>query len=311
MSARRVVRRAPAKVNLTLSVLGRRPDGYHELDSLMWALPLADRIEVIEAPEEAGLALEVTGPASGGVPSDGSNLALRAARAVLELARERGRGPKGARFLLEKHVPAEAGLGGGSSDAIAAGLACAELWGLPAEDDELAARLAALGSDCAFFLRARATGFARCRGRGERVEPLAPLVLPWTLALLTPSFGCSTAAVYGALGSLPPRPPARELAPETLVEASLEVLSAWLSNDLEEAARRVSPPLRELRARLEELAPGRFHLAGSGSSCFGFFPDAPAAEALLERLVSEDRGRRFALRGRWVLPPGGAAASSA
>jgi 4-diphosphocytidyl-2-C-methyl-D-erythritol kinase len=299
VSARRVTVRAPAKVNLSLAVLGRRPDGYHELDNVMMTLELGDLVTAEARDEEC--TLELGGPAASGVPEDGTNLALRGALAVRALAERRGLAPGGVHLTLEKRVPAQAGLGGGSSDAAAAALACAELWGLDPDEREILEALSALGSDCAFFLAARASGLARCTGRGEIVEPLAALDLRWSLALVTPDFGCSTSAVYAAFAS--PESKRREpLEPRALRAGSLEEARALLSNELEPAAERAHPELARFRARLEELAPRAFRLAGSGSSCFGFFADEADARAVLERLEGAQRGRRYALRGRWVLP---------
>jgi 4-diphosphocytidyl-2-C-methyl-D-erythritol kinase len=292
--------RAPAKVNLSLAVLGRRADGFHELDTVLMALELGDVLEA-RARDDEHLELSVSGPAAAGVPSDGTNLALRAAHAVQELARMRGLAPSGAALALEKHVPAAAGLGGGSSDAAAAAFACAELWGLPPDDPALLERLAELGSDCPFFLAARATGLARCTGRGERVEALSALELPWQLVVVTPDVACSTAAVYAALERREGGE-RRRFDPRALAGLPLASARARLENDLEEAAGRVQPALFEFRARLDELAPGAFRLAGSGSSCFGFFEDARAADDFLARLDAANRGRRYALRARWTGP---------
>ncbi len=308
MSARGVRVRAPAKVNLSLAVRGRRADGFHELDTVLCALELADELTASAVPG-AGLSLVVRGPAAAGVPADGSNLVLRAAQALGALARARGLEPCGIEFALEKRVPAAAGLGGGSSDAAAAALACCALWGLEPDDPAVLARLAELGSDCPFFLAARASGLARCTGRGERVEPLPALALPWTIAVVTPDFGCATAEVYGALRGLPPAQPVQSAAQpapgfdvDTLRAGSLEALRASLRNDLEAAAERAQPALAEFRATLERLAPGAFRLAGSGSSCFAFFSDARAAGDLIARLEEALRGRRYGLRARWVGP---------
>jgi 4-diphosphocytidyl-2-C-methyl-D-erythritol kinase len=299
VSARSVTVRAPAKLNLTLAVLGRRPDGYHELDGVMMALELGDVLTAEEGGEEC--TLSVHGPAAAGVPSGETNLALRSARAVLALAEQRGLAPRGVHLALEKHVPSEAGLGGGSSDAAAAALACAELWGLDPDDPEILAALGALGSDCAFFLAARASGLARCTGRGEIVAPLPPLSLPWSLALVTPDFGCSTAAVYAAFAASATVGPRQPLDARALGVLPLERARTLLVNELEPAAERAHPELAGFRARLEELAPGAFRLSGSGSSCFGFFADADSARSVLARLTGARRGRRYALRGQWVL----------
>ena len=300
MSARRVTVRAPAKVNLSLAVLGRRPDGYHELDSVMMALELGDVLTAEARGAECTLSL--LGPAAAGVPEGGTNLALRGALVVRALAERQGLAPGGVHLTLEKHVPAQAGLGGGSSDAAAAALACAELWGLDPDTPEILAGLAGLGSDCAFFLAARASGLARCTGRGDEVEPLPPLSLPWSLALVTPPFGCSTAAVYGALAPSAPGEPRRPLDLQALGAGPLETARRELVNELEPAAERAHPELAGFRAYLEMLAPGAFRLAGSGSSCFGFFADEASARGVLERVGDAHRGRRYALRGRWVLP---------
>jgi len=308
VSARRIAVRAPAKVNLTLEVRGRRPDGHHELDSVMMALELGDEL-VAELDGERGgevagrgCALALGGPAAAGVPGDATNLALRAARAVRAMAAARGLRPEGVRLTLTKHVPAQAGLGGGSADAAAAAFACARLFGLDPDDPEVLRALAELGSDCVFFLAARRSGLARCTGRGERVEPLPALVLPWSLALVTPGFGCSTAAVYRAFA--PPEGPERRrpFDPHALGSGGLEQARAGLVNELEAAAERATPELKAFRAHLEEHAPGAFRLAGSGSSCFGFFADDASARSALARLSGGLGGRRYALRGQWVLP---------
>lgn len=298
MSAR-VVLRAPAKLNLSLAVLGKRPDGTHELDTVLLALALADEL-ALEPSAGAADSLVVRGPAAAGVPADDSNLALRAVAAVRALARARGLAAPALALELLKRVPAQAGLGGGSSDAAAAALGACRIFGLDPDLPEVAAALAALGSDCPFFLRARETGLARCTGRGERVEPWPALTLPWTIALVTPGFGCATGDVYRAL-QVPSKssPAALELA---ALQESLAAARRALQNDLEAAAERAFPPLAAFRARLEALAPGTFRLAGSGSSCFGFCADAAEAEDLLARLAASEEARRYGLRGRWILP---------
>jgi 4-diphosphocytidyl-2-C-methyl-D-erythritol kinase len=304
-----LVLRAPAKVNLSLAVLARREDGFHELDTVLMALELWDELAV--EPRPVGLTLAVHGPAASGVPADDTNLVLRCARALHALATARGLRPPGLAFSLLKRIPARAGLGGGSSDAAAAALACARFFGLDPDERELRAVLDELGSDCAFFHAARATGLARCTGRGERVEPLPALDLPWSLVVVTPDFGCATAAVYRALGPLPARRAPLAFDPAALAKDTLAAARARLRNELEPAAERSHPELAAFHARLEELAPGTFRLAGSGSSWFGFCADERSAQALLARLGAADRGRRYALRGQWILPARSARADRA
>ncbi|HJP02204.1 MAG TPA: hypothetical protein QF764_10590, partial [Planctomycetota bacterium] len=183
---------APAKINLTLELRGRRADGFHELRTHLLALELADELRVATRPGE-GVALEVSGLGAGGeVPGDEENLAWRAAAVALAAAREAGlaRGV-GLTVELVKRIPAQAGLGGASSDAAAALAASAAVLGLDlagAERAEWAREaLAELGSDCPFFLEAAATGLALCEGRGERVRPVAAeSVGDWSVVLVTP-----------------------------------------------------------------------------------------------------------------------------
>ena len=303
MSARRLVLAAPAKVNLGLEVLAKRPDGFHEVDTVLIALELGDRLELSTFERRAGeepLRLELCGPAAQLVPADGSNLAARAVQGVLELARPESRRSTGFTLVLEKHVPAASGLGGGSSDAAAAALGAALLLDHPPEDPRLLELLGRLGSDCPFFLAARASGLARCSGRGERVLALAPRPFPWSVAVVTPGFGCATADVYRALGSADLASPREPLDVERFFGSSLEAARLLVRNRLEPVALAVHPELARFRALLDEVSPGSFLLAGSGSSFFGLFADEPASRAALEAVRSLAEGRRYALRGAWV-----------
>ena len=293
MSARRVVARAPAKVNLTLAVGARRPDGYHEVDTVLLALPLGDRLTVA-ARAEPGVALRVSGPAAAGVPADGSNLVVRAAERLLAASGARG----GLALELEKHVPAGGGLGGGSADAAATVLAVATLLGLEPDEPRWLALLAELGSDCPFFLAARASGLARCTGRGERVEPWLGVDFPWSIVLVAPTFGCATAQVYRAFRGPTGGPPA--LAPGDLARLPRAALEARLRNDLLPAARASHPALEAFEGWLEAQWPGRFRLSGSGSSWFALCASADEAEALARELPRAAEARRYALRGPWV-----------
>lgn len=254
---------APAKVNLALHVTGRRVDGFHLLDSLVVFADLGDRLRV--EPAEA-LSLEVTGPQATGVPGDPQNLVWRAAEWL---------GPgRGARIVLEKHLPAAAGIGGGSSDAAAALRVLARLWGvrLPA-----AGETKALGADVPVCLAARP---ARMRGIGEKLEPV-PEVPPLALVLVNPGLGVSTPAVFGALESRdhPPLP-----APEGWADAA--ALADWLAatrNDLEAPARGLVPEIgRVLRALAGQPRCLLARMSGSGATCFGLFAErAGAAGAAL------------------------------
>jgi len=265
--------RAPAKVNLSLAVLGRRADGFHEVDTRMLALELADLLE-IERRSEPGVRLELAGPrASADIPADGTNLAARAAAEALHLAA----GGAGLGLRLEKHIPSGSGLGGGSSDAAAAWIGAATLLGLDPWESAAEGLLAGLGSDCVFFWKAAKTGFARCTGRGERVEPLPAPASPRWVALLVPNCLCPTAAVYSAFQG-----------------------SAGLPNDLEPAALRAVPELRPWREALDSCGETRWQLSGSGSAFFAPHDDPERARAALSAAGNEIAKRGLRPRGAFV-----------
>ncbi|MCC6406898.1 MAG: 4-(cytidine 5'-diphospho)-2-C-methyl-D-erythritol kinase [Planctomycetes bacterium] len=287
---------APAKINPFLAVLGTRADGYHELDTTLAAIDLCD-VVAARASDAPGVTLALSGPAaSADVPRDERNLVVRAALGALELANSLGQGARGVELALEKHVPSQAGLGGGSSDAAAAWLACATLFGCADHDEPARRSLAALGSDCVFFWAARESGYARCRGRGELVEPLPRLRRERWLVIATPVQGAPTADVYRAFSrsstGLDDVPSIRTEALE-LGEAAAR---AACFNGLERAALSAVPELALWRRMLDELACGHFRLSGSGSSFFGLFDERPAARATAERLTRECSQRSLALR---------------
>lgn len=294
---------APAKLNLFLEVLGRRPDGYHELVTTMLALELDDRIE-LRPSASAGIRLSLGGPqASADIPLDERNLVVAAAARGLERARASGRpAPTGLEIELEKHIPSQAGLGGGSSDAAACLLALEAL--LPGECDPEASRrsLSELGSDCVFFSQAT-TGSALCQGRGELVRALPAPAGEWFVALITPELRCPTGAVFAAL-----EPPLARPTPDIeglvrMTELGAEAARAQLFNRLERAARRALP---ELEAWFDCLAAARashFRLSGSGSSLFGLYSGRSAARDELDRILGLAAERSLNIRGSWVLKP--------
>jgi len=292
---------APAKVNLSLEVLGRRADGYHELVTLMAALELADELEV-RARSEPGIALAVVGPcASADVPRDARNLAWRAAAAVLERRRGGGRpGVRGVELVLSKRLPSGAGLGGGSADAAAAVVAVERALGLPPDPAWRREVLAGLGADCVFFHDVEASGLARCEGIGERVTPVGESPPSWVLLCLTPAVHCPTAEVYAALGE-------RRRALRTgwrwgAEPARLTVREARerLSTDLEAAALAVLPELRRWRELLDEEGGDHLRLCGSGSSFFGLFEGVGEAEVALERFLHGAARQGLGVRFRGV-----------
>lgn len=310
VAPRRVRALAPAKVNLALALLGRRADGYHELDTWMLALELADELELVRE-DVPGLRITLEGPfASADIPRDERNLAARAALALLAAARARGTctAGEGLALRLVKNVPSQAGLGAGSADAAAAWLAGAALFGLEAEEELAEGELARLGSDCVFFWKARATGFAHCLGRGERVEPQALHARGRALAILAPDVGAPTARVYAALTGHLSAGLARHSVRPVWFEAPLDQARDELRNDLERAALEAVPELASWRAGLDACGAGHYRLSGSGSSFFALHSGESEARAELERLRRELAARGLHARASWVTRPAGAGA---
>lgn len=236
--------RAPAKLNLFLEVLGKRPDGYHELDSVFAEVDLADTVRLAPA---AGISLTVEG---GDAPAGPANLAWRAAEAL----------GVGAEIHLVKRIPAGAGLGGGSSDAAAVLRGLAQLYGI---GTDLAGPARALGADVPFFLTG---GTARCRGIGEQVEPVAGGA-GRRFILLTPKVSMQTTSVFRALDAgLIEKP---ESATVFLAEYLAKEGSAPFFNRLQVTAESLEPGLREVRKEGERVFGVPFTLTGSGSSYFG------------------------------------------
>lgn len=261
-----VRRQAPAKVNLTLAVFGRCPDGYHELES--WVVPISLHDELSFAPA-AGLSLTVLGTRET-LHADPSNLVSRAAMAM---ARTAGRRPE-AMIRLEKHIPVGGGLGGGSSDAAATLLGLNSLWDLHWPQERLMEIAAELGSDVGLFLR---PGPVVLRGRGERVEQLSASWKGW-LALVMPSYGVSTALVYGRFLQEPGQR-AGESPVWSRPVSDATALSRCLFNDLEPAAFACEPRLGALHAALDGLEDRAVRMTGSGSCLFAIFDTELEARA--------------------------------
>ena len=298
-----VVRLAPAKLNLTLAVLGRRPDGFHDLHSVMVPLALADRLSLARAAGDAD-SLHVVGGDDGRTSLDptGFDSVLRA---IAEARRRVGRGaetfPLAAR--LEKRIPVAAGLAGGSSDAAAALEGGLEAWGAELGREERLAAAAVLGSDVPFFL---AGGPALVEGRGERVSPLRQVSRGIGVMLVTPRVEVSTPAVFAALDADPAAAPANrgstrltsehlaaELGPGYPPMAPADFLRRAgvlaVANDLSPAADLLAPGLRALRRALTRLLGVPIGLSGSGPTLWALYPSLDDAEAAAGRAREETR----------------------
>jgi 4-diphosphocytidyl-2-C-methyl-D-erythritol kinase len=258
---------ARAKINLCLHVTGRRPDGYHLLESLVVFPEVGDPLTV--EPASAGLSLALGGPFAAALGAGDDNLVLRAAEALRP-------GAAGAAILLEKRLPVASGMGGGSADAAAALRALSRLWALDPGARRLADIALSLGADVPVCLAQRPAVMA---GIGERLGP-APALPEFWIALVNPMIATPTAEVFRAL----PRADNAPLAPAPKRFETLDHLSNWLAahrNDLQAPAIGLRPAIGEALAALEAQVGARLaRMTGSGATCFALFAiEAPAAAA--------------------------------
>ncbi len=278
---------AYAKINLTLDVGQRRPDGYHDIRSIMQTIALHDTLTVT-APDRPGIHLEVVGEEATGVPSDETNLVHKAAVRVQKIAAARELLPgnqSGLHILLHKRIPSQAGLGGGSSDAAAALAAVSSLLGLTLSPARLREIAAALGADVPFFLTG---GTALAEGLGERITPLAPLAADWPLVLVKPNAGVSTAAAYAALDAVMGR--------EAGGATQRRLLGQQVfSNDFEAVILPAYPEVAAAYAALSQTAEGgesfKPLLCGSGSALFLRASSPAAAEQIAARITAAEVGK--------------------
>jgi 4-diphosphocytidyl-2-C-methyl-D-erythritol kinase len=278
--------RSPAKVNVCLRVVGRRDDGYHLLDSIFVPIDLHDdvRIEIASVTPrgEVSIAIEADDPT---VPSDGTNLAARAAAALLAAC---GLGGE-VQVRLTKRIPAGAGLGGGSSNAatVLQGLtALLDLDVAPARLAEIGLRL---GADVPFFLQ---RGAARVRGIGEHVQPL-PGWGDVALVIAIPPVQISTPWVFKTFREMVPLGSTQADAAEPAALAAGEPVGPeLLVNDLERVVLPAFPAVAALKERLRAAGATAAVMSGSGSAVLGAFPSRSAAEAAAGRLRAEDPALR-------------------
>jgi 4-diphosphocytidyl-2-C-methyl-D-erythritol kinase len=272
---------APAKLNLFLEVLGKRADGFHDLETLMVGVNLYDTLEV-RPRADARLLLTCDRP---DLPTGPDNLVVKAAD---RLRLRAGRSELGADLHLAKRIPTQAGLAGGSSDAAATLVALDRLWDLQTPPDRLDALAGQIGSDVAFFRHAPA---AICRGRGERVDAV-PVPRPLAFVLVCPPIGVRTASVYRHL-VVPEQP--RPLGPalEALTGGTTADLGRSLFNRLQGVAESLNPMLTRVREALETLGPSLdgHMMSGSGSAYFGLGRDLDAARHAARRLETLGLGR--------------------
>jgi 4-diphosphocytidyl-2-C-methyl-D-erythritol kinase len=261
---------APAKVNLFLSVLGRRPDGYHEIRTILQTISLKDRLQF--HPAKDSITFQCSDPS---VPAAGDNLCVRAARLMRAIARRAGRNP-GVHIALRKAIPMQAGLGGGSSDAAATLIALNCLWGLRMGLEQLAPLAARLGSDVPFFLRG---GTALALGRGEIVVPLPEAGARVWLVAVKPAVGVSTSLAYQEWDR-------RRLLPggdcgaavSAVSRATPEAIASALHNDFERVILRQHRILAAIKRDLVQAGCLGALLCGSGAAVSGIAPSKHLAQ---------------------------------
>ncbi len=274
-------KQSPCKVNLLLNILGKRPDGFHELETLMHPVAIFDRLSFARAAE--GIQLTCSEPS---LPTDSRNLVYRAAELFLKAARIK----VGVRLHLEKRIPLAAGLGGGSGNAATALLGLNELFGEPLKLEQLQLIAAFLGSDIPFFLQDKP---ALATGRGEQIQPCDSFsaLRGAAFLLIHPGFGVPTPWAYqklscfpAALNGVPGR--AQRLA-LLLQSADLKEAGAEFYNSLEAPVLEKYPLLALFQEFLREQGAPAALMSGSGSTTFAIAENTNAAVVLAERFKTK------------------------
>ncbi|UCD29318.1 MAG: 4-(cytidine 5'-diphospho)-2-C-methyl-D-erythritol kinase [Planctomycetota bacterium] len=271
MADTRLTVHSPAKINWNLRVLGKREDGFHDIESLVSAITLYDELTFTERPDSL---IKLTCN-NNNVPTDRSNLIYQA----ITLLAEKPGCHRGVTCHLEKRIPLGGGLGGGSSNAASTLLALNQLWSLNWPVERLMPLASKLGSDVPFFLHG---GTAIISGRGEQIRPIH---LPWKgwIVLVMPDFSVSTAEVYSQW-----RPVSEATIDQEAVKPSgTDGAVAWMEktfNMLEEPAIKVCPQLGELVKKSSELAKRTVRVSGSGSTLFTAFDDKNEAQQFADHI---------------------------
>jgi 4-diphosphocytidyl-2-C-methyl-D-erythritol kinase len=275
VNALKIYEKAPAKINLMLDVLHKRPDGYHEVEMVMTMVDLADRLEMSDLPRDT----IIISSQAGYIPLDEKNLAFQAAR----LIKERYEVRSGVYIHLDKHIPVAAGLAGGSSDAAATLRGLNRLWNLNISDEELRLLGAELGSDVPFCVTG---GTALATGRGEVLTPLENPPQCWVILAKLP-INVSTADVYGTfrVEQVDQHPSARQMI-EAINRHSFSEVCEQLGNVLEDVTFKLHPEVRQLKEAMIRLGADGVLMSGSGPTVFGLV----SKEAKVARIYNGLRG---------------------
>jgi len=271
----KVYEKAPAKINLSLDVLHKRADGYHEVEMIMAMVDLADRLEMQELPRDT---IQISSQA-GYIPLDEKNLAFQAAK----LIKERYNVKQGVYIHLDKHIPVAAGLAGGSSDAAATLRGLNRLWRLGISVPELQRLGAELGSDVPFCITGET---AVARGRGEILETIDNRLQCWVI-LAKPPINVSTSAVYGRLqaSAIRNHPDTQSLV-AAIEGRDFYALCAGLHNVLEDVTLDAHPEVEHIKTCMRRLGADGVLMSGSGPTVFGLV----AKEAKVSRIYNGLRG---------------------
>lgn len=271
----KVYEKAPAKINLSLDVIRKREDGFHEVEMIMTMVDLADRLELEELPRDT----IIISSQAGYIPLDEKNLAFQAAR----LIKDRYNVRKGVYINLSKNIPVAAGLAGGSSDAAAALRGLNRLWELNIPESELEELGSHLGSDVPFCVTG---GTAIARGRGEKLERIPNPPQCWVV-LAKPPINVSTADVYGRLraANIAKHPDTGALT-DAIVRLDFQALCAGLGNVLEEVTLKLHPEVQQLKDSMISLGADGVLMSGSGPTVFGLV----SKEAKVSRIYNGLRG---------------------
>lgn len=267
--------KAPAKINLTLDVIGKRDDGYHEVEMIMTMIDLADRLS-FEDIDENRIILESN---SGIVPNDERNLIYKAA----QILKTKYQIERGVHIVLEKNIPVAAGLAGGSSDAAAALRGLNRLWNLNLTEVELMKAGEEIGSDVPFCI---VRGTALATGRGEKIKKLPPAPPGWAILAKLP-IGVSTADVYGALKleEIKEHPKTNQMI-QAIEQQDFLQMSGLLANVLEEVTFRLYPEVKQLKEQLQQFGADGVLMSGSGPTVFAL----TNKESKMKRIYNGLRG---------------------
>jgi 4-diphosphocytidyl-2-C-methyl-D-erythritol kinase len=266
--------KAPAKINLTLDVLGKRDDGYHEVEMVMTTVDLADRIEITDKKENSISILSH----NRFVPDDERNLAYKAA----SLLKQKFNIQTGVNIKIEKNIPVAAGLAGGSSDAAATLKGLNQLWNLGLTINELAQIGAEIGSDVSFCVYG---GTALAKGRGEIIQPLPAPPKCWVI-LAKPSIGVSTSEVYGKLDLSGLVHPDTKKMIEAIKTRNYEQMCENLGNVLESVTLNLYPEVKQIKSYMKRFGADAVLMSGSGPTVFGLV----RYDSRLQRIYNGLRG---------------------